>query len=385
MIKRRICVITGSRAEYGLLYWLIKEISNDKNLKLQLLVTGTHLYSYYGSSIKKIDSDFKINQKIDIKLSSNNAQGILNSMSVAQISFGKAYKKLKPDIIVVLGDRYEILSAAIAAMISNIPIAHIHGGEKTEGAMDESIRHSITKMSHLHFTSTLEYKKRLIQLGEQPNRVFYTGGMGVEWIKRTNFLSKRELEKSIKFKFNKKNLLVTFHPVTLENNSKSQFKELLNAIDELDDTNIIFTRANSDIDGKFINQMIDEYTKKNFYKSIVIKSMGQIIYLSSLKYVDAVVGNSSSGLLEAPSFKVATIDIGDRQRGRISCDSVIKCRPLKKEILKSIQKIYTKDFQKLLKNVKNPYEKSFPSKKIVSVLKNFKTQNILKKVFYDLK
>ena len=385
-MKRKICVVTGTRAEYGLLYWLMKEIEADKDLELQLIVTGMHLSPEFGFTYKEIEKEFRIDKKIEMLLSSDTAMGISKSMGLAQISFAEAYEELKPDILVVLGDRYEIFCAVSVAMICNIPIAHLHGGEITQGAFDESIRHSITKMSHLHFTATDEYKNRVIQLGEEPNRVFNVGGMGIENIKRLKLLSKDEFEESINFKLNKKNILVTFHPVTLENSTaKEQFQELLDAIDELENTNIIFTKANSDTDGRIINQMIDEYVTKNSHKSVGFASLGQLRYLSALQYIDAVVGNSSSGLLEAPSFKIATINIGDRQKGRIKALSVIDCEPKKEEILKAFKEIYSKEFQEKLKNVENPYGESCPSKQIIEVLKNVNLANILKKSFYDLK
>ena len=383
---KKICVVTGTRAEYGLLYWLLKEIEADKELELQVIVTGMHLSPEFGLTYKEIEKKFKINKKIEMLLSSDTSVGISKSMGLAQISFAESYDELKPDIVIVLGDRYEIFSATSAAMIARIPIAHIHGGEKTEGAFDESIRHSITKMSHLHFTATNEYKNRVIQLGENPSRVFNVGGMGIENIKRLKLLSKDEFEKSIEFKLNIKNILVTFHPVTLENSTaQEQFKELLDAIDELEDTNIIFTKANSDTDGRVINQMIDEYVTKNSHKSIVFTSLGQLRYLSALQYVDAVVGNSSSGLAEVPSFRIGTINIGDRQKGRIKASSVIDCEPNKDSILKSFEKLYSKEFQETLKTTINPYGNGCASKKIVEILKNVDLKNILKKSFYDLK
>ena len=383
---KKICVVTGTRAEYGLLYWLLKEIEADKELQLQVIVTGMHLSPEFGLTYKEIEKEFKINKKIEMLLSSDTSVGISKSMGLAQISFAESYDELKPDIVIVLGDRYEIFSATSAAMIARIPIAHIHGGEKTEGAFDESIRHSITKMSHLHFTATEEYKNRVIQLGEHPSRVFNVGGMGIENIKRLKLLSKDEFEKSIEFKLNIKNILVTFHPVTLENSTaKEQFQQLLDAIDELEDTNIIFTKANSDTDGRVINQMIDEYVTKNSHKSIVFTSLGQLRYLSALQYVDAVVGNSSSGLAEAPSFKIGTINIGDRQKGRIKASSVIDCEPNKDSILKSFEKLYSKEFQETLKTTINPYGDGCASKKIVEILKSVDLKNILKKSFYDLR
>ena len=383
---KKICVVTGTRAEYGLLYWLLKEIEADKDLELQLIATGMHLSPEFGLTYQTIEKEFKINKKIEMLLSSDTSVGISKSMGLAQISFAESYDELKPDIVIVLGDRYEIFSATSAAMIARIPIAHIHGGEKTEGAFDESIRHSITKMSHLHFTATNEYKNRVIQLGEHPSRVFNVGGMGIENIKRLKLLSKDEFEKLIEFKLNIKNILVTFHPVTLENSTaKEQFQQLLDAIDELEDTNIIFTKANSDTDGRVINQMIDEYVTKNSNKSIVFTSLGQLRYLSALQYVDAVVGNSSSGLAEAPSFKIGTINIGDRQKGRIKASSVIDCEPNKDSILKSFEKLYSKEFQETLKTTINPYGDGYASKKIVEILKNVDLKNILKKSFYDLR
>lgn len=386
MRKRKICIVTGSRAEYGILYWLIKKINSDKDLELQLIVTGMHLSPEFGLTYKEIQKDFRIDKKINMLLSSDTSIGISKSMGIAQYLISKAYNKLKPDIVVVLGDRYEIFSATSAAMISQIPIAHIHGGELTEGSWDDNIRHSISKMAHFHFTATEEYRNRVIQLGEQPDRVFNTGGLGIENIKKLKLLSRSEFEKSIKFKLNEKNILITFHPVTLENNtSKKQFKELLNVIHELDDkTNIIFTKTNSDLNGKIINQMINKFTKKYPKKSIGFTSLGQLRYLSALKHVDVIIGNSSSGLIEAPSFKTATINIGERQKGRIKAKSVIDCLPFKKNIKVSLKKVYSKNFQKVLKDVKNPYENGISSKKIVNILKKIQLKNILKKNFHDI-
>ena len=384
-MKIKICVVTGTRAEYGLLYWVMKEIQADNNLQLQIIVTGMHLSPEFGLTYKEIEKEFEIDKKIEMLLSSDTAIGISKSMGLAQISFAESYNDLKPDLIVVLGDRYEIFSAVSAAMISKIPIAHLHGGETTQGAFDEAIRHSITKMSHLHFTATQEYKNRVIQLGENPNRVFNVGGLGIENIKRLKLLSREEFEKSINFRLNKKNILVTFHPVTLENSTaKEQFQELLDAMDELRDTNIIFTKANSDTDGRVINQMIDEYVVINSYKSVGFTSLGQLRYLSSLQYIDVMVGNSSSGLAEAPSFKIGTINIGDRQKGRIKADSVIDCEPYKISILKACKILYSKKFQKNLENTINPYGDGCVSKEIVEIIKKSDLREILKKSFYDM-
>ncbi len=384
-MKRKICVVTGTRAEYGLLYWLMKGIEADEHLELQLIVTGMHLSPEFGLTYREIEKEFTIHKKIEILLSSDTAVGISKSMGLAQISFAEAYDELKPDLVVVLGDRYEIFSAATAATIARIPLAHLHGGETTEGAYDETMRHSITKMSQLHFVATEVYRKRVIQLGEHPHSVFNVGGLGIENIKRLDLLSKEAFKASIDFNLASKNLLVTFHPVTLEKSTaQQQFQELLNAIDELEETHIIFTKANSDSDGRVINHMIDTYVSKNSHKAIGFTSLGQLRYLSSLQFVDAVVGNSSSGLLEAPSFKIGTINIGDRQKGRMKASSVIDCEPTKKSIQKALSELYSLRFQEHIKMVENPYEKGNTSKDILNVIASVNLKNIMKKTFYDI-
>lgn len=383
---RKICVVTSTRAEYGLLYWLLKEIKADSTLELQLIVTGMHLSPEFGLTYKEIEKDFKIDKKIEILGSSHSKLDICTEVAKVYEKFAPAFSELKPDILVLLGDRYEIFGVAGVASIMQIPIAHIHGGETTQGAFDEAFRHSITKMSHIHFAATREYANRIIQLGEEPSKVFNVGGPGIENIKKLNLLNKDEFEKSINFKFAKKNILITFHPVTLENSSaKEQFSELLKAIDELEDTNFIFTKANSDIDGDVINKMIDEYISKNPQKAVAFASLGQLRYLSAIKFVDIVLGNSSSGISEVPSFKKATINIGDRQKGRARASSVIDVRPVKEEILAAIKKAYSKEFEQILKNAINPYDGGNPSKKMVKILKEVELDSILKKKFYDIK
>ncbi len=382
---RKICVVTSARAEYGLLYWLLKEIEADSELELQLIATGMHLSPEFGLTYKEIEKEFKIDKKIEILGSSHSKLDICTEMAKVYEKFAPAFSELKPDILVLLGDRYEIFGIAGVASIMQIPIAHIHGGETTQGAFDEAFRHSITKMSHIHFAAVKEYANRIIQLGEEPSRVFNIGGPGIENIKKLNLLNKDEFEKSISFKLTKKNILITFHPVTLENYSaKEQFNELLKAIDELEDTNFIFTKANSDIDGYVINKMIDEYISKNSQKAVAFASLGQLRYLSAIKFVDIVLGNSSSGLSEAPSFKKATINIGDRQKGRAKASSVIDVRPVKEEILAAIKKAYSKEFEQILKNTINPYDGGNPSKKMVKILKEVELEGILKKKFYDI-
>ena len=385
MIRKKICVVTGSRAEYGLLYWLMKGINKDPELELQIVATGMHLSSEYANTYQQIEYDgFVIDKKVDIELSSDSELGISKSMGLGMIGCAKAFNDLKPDLCVVLGDRFEIFSAVSAAMIAKIPIGHIHGGEATEGLIDESIRHSITKMSHIHFVATDEYKNRVIQLGEQPDRVFNVGGLGIDNINKLKLLSRKAFEQATNFSLGEKNILVTFHPVTLEKSTAEiQFKELLRALDELLDTKIIFTKSNSDTDGRVINRMIDDYVTDHD-NTISFTSMGQLNYLSALQYMDAVVGNSSSGLIEAPSFKIGTINIGDRQKGRIKAESVISCSSEKDDISKSLIKLYSPEFQNLIKNTKNPYGTGGASKKIINIIKDFNLMGILKKSFYDL-
>ena len=388
MKRRKICIVTGSRAEWGLLCALAKQIKKDsKNCELQIIATGAHLSSEFGLTYKEIEEDgFRINRKVRILSSSDSSSGIAKSMGRALIRFVPAYKSLKPDIVVVLGDRYEIFSASQAALISQIPIAHIAGGEITEGAMDDYFRHCITKMSHLHFTATEIYRKRVIQLGEDPKRVFNTGTPALDNIFNTKLLPKKALEKELNFKFNKRNLLVTFHPVTLgNNNTQRQFQNLLDVLDGLKDANIIFTKANADSGGRVINRMIDRYVSKNPHKSAGFVSMGKFRYLSALKYMDAAVGNSSSGIIEASALGVPAINIGDRQKGRIKPKSVIDCRLEKKDISRAIKKLYSRKFQSSLGSLGNLYGDGRAAERIEKVLRSFNLDNILKKSFLDIR
>jgi len=384
---RTICITTGTRAEYGLLYWLMKEIQNDPDLELQLIATGMHLSPVFGLTYRQIEKDgFKINKKIEMLLSSDTSIGISKSMGLGMIGFAEAYADLKPDIVVLLGDRFEVFSAAAAAMIARIPIAHLHGGETTEGAFDEAIRHSITKMSHLHFTSTGEYRKRVIQLGENPERVFNVGATGIENIQKLPLLLQEDLESEIGFSLGQQCLLVTYHPVTLEQaTSQMQFQNLLNAIDTIDGLHVIFTKANADTEGRIINWMIDEYvsTKKKS-SAISFTSMGQVRYLSAMKHVDAVVGNSSSGIVEAPSFKTPTVNIGDRQKGRIQSRSVINCSPTKDAIIQALKQAFSPEFRQSIQEMTNPYGKENTARNIKEIIKYFDLTNILKKEFCDI-
>lgn len=384
---RKICVITGTRAEYGLLYWTMKALQADNNIDLSICVTGMHLSPEFGLTYKKILEDgFIINEKVETLLSSDTTVGVSKSIGLGIISFSEVFERLNPDLVLVLGDRYEIFAACTAAMISRIPIAHCHGGEATEGLIDEAIRHSITKMSQIHFTSTQEYRNRVIQLGEEPGNVYNVGALGIENINKLKLLTKSEFEESIDFKLKKINFLVTFHPVTLDNlSAEAQFKELLKALDKFEDTAIIFTKPNSDTDGRIIIQLIDEHVKNNSEKAIAFTSLGQLRYLSAIQYMDVVVGNSSSGLIEVPSFKKATINIGDRQQGRVKAASVIDCETSKEDIEKAIKKALSLEFKEELKSSKNPYGEKNSSIEIVEVLKNTDLNGIVKKQFYNLK
>lgn len=383
---KKICVVTGSRAEYGLIKPILEIITKSPKLKLQLIVTGTHLSSKFGYTVKNIIYDgFNINHRVKIPNELDTSKGIVKSLGVGLNNFANPFDKLKPDLLLILGDRTEMLIAAITAMIYRTPIAHIHGGELTEGAYDDAIRHSISKMAHLHFVATDIYKKRVIQLGEQRNRVFNVGGLGPNNIKKMKFLGKKNLEKKLNINFLNKNLLITFHPVTLEpKSSLIQINELMKALSHLKDTRLIFTMPNSDAENGKIFETIIKFCKNNS-NAKYFTSLGQTNYFSCIRYVDGVIGNSSSGLIEIPSFKKYTINIGNRQDGRIKANSVIDCEPNNISIKKAIKKIYSKKFQDKLKIIKNPYEANFDtSKKIVKIIQNKTSQKLLKKKFLDL-
>lgn len=382
---KNIAIITGTRAEYGLLKPLIQAMSEDSEFNLRLMVTGMHLSETFGLTYKQIEADgFNIDRKIDDQLNGDSALAITKAIGTAMIGFSEAFDELNPDLVIILGDRSEILAAATAAMIKGLPIAHLHGGETTEGAYDESIRHAITKMSFLHFTSTEIYRKRVIQLGESPKRVFNVGAIGIDSIKNLKLLNKVEFEKSINFKLKKYSILITFHPVTLEKSTaKRQFKELLNSVDKLEDFTLIFTKPNSDKDGRIIIKMIDEYVMSNSQKAVAFISMGQLRYLSALQFVDVVLGNSSSGIYEVPIFNKPTINIGDRQKGRCMPLSVINCKPETKAIDEALELAFNKKFVKIIKEQKNIYGNGTATSQIIKILKTYKFKGI-KKSFYDL-
>lgn len=384
---RKICVVTATRAEYGLLKCLLDDIKLDNELELQLIVTGTHLSPEFGQTIQQIEADgFNVDKKIEILLSSDTCVGVTKSMGLALISFGEAFDELKPDIVLVLGDRYELIPIVSAANMARIPVAHLSGGELTEGAIDESIRHAVTKLSHLHFTAIEEYSNRVIQMGEQPDRVFTVGEVGLDNLQRIELLSLDAFEQSIEKKLDNKNLLITYHPETTKDKLEVEhdFRELLSSLDATENTLLIFTKANADVGGRLINKMIDDYVAANQNKAIEFSSLGQLRYLSALQYVDAVVGNSSSGIVEAPSFKVATINIGDRQKGRIRASSTQDVNMCQQEITKAINNLYTEDMIDLLKTVVNPYSKGNSSANITNVLKNYDLIKLKTKKFYDI-
>ena len=364
----------------------MRQVDKSKYFELQTIATGMHLSPEFGLTINEIKKDgFKISKKVEMIISADTETSISKSIGLGLVSFTDVLNDLKPDIIILLGDRYEIFSASIAALMLKIPIAHIHGGETTEGAFDEAIRHSITKMSSFHFTTSEEYRNRVIKMGEQPKTVFNVGGLGVDAINNTKLLDKKSLENRIGYNFGKKNIIVTFHPVTLEKNtSSSQIDELLYVLNKLEDLNIIFTLSNSDTYGRIINEKIISFQKYHPKRSKVFTSMGNVNFLSTLSLVDGIVGNSSSGLLEAPTFKIGTINIGDRQKGRLKAESVIDCNPERASIMDAFSQLYSISFKNKIKTTINPYGKGNASKNIMNLLKKINFPVNLKKEFYDL-
>lgn len=384
---KRICIVTATRAEYGLLKPIIKKLREYDDADVKVAVTGAHLSPEFGLTYLEIEKDgIEIDKKIEILLSADTPSAISKSMGLAISGFADYFSESNFDLLVVLGDRYETLAVCIAAINQNIPIAHMHGGETTEGAVDEAMRHSITKMSYLHFTSTQEYKNRVIQLGENPERVFNFGAIGVENIKKCDLMSKDELEKSLGLSLNRPYVVITFHPVTLEGNtSEQQINDLMKVVADYDDMSFIFTKANSDRDGRIINNIIDDFAKEHS-NCIAVASLGLKRYLSAVKYCSIVVGNSSSGILEAPSFNVPTINIGDRQKGRIQAQSVINCKAEYALISDAFKKALDSEFVNSIKNVHNPYEMDGTSDNISNTIMEFLREDKIdiKKKFYDV-
>lgn len=384
-MKRRICVVTGSRAEYGLLKWLMAGIVASPNLELQTVVTGAHLAPEFGATFREIEGDgFPIHKKVDMLLSSDTPQGIVKSMGLELIGLADAFAELAPDMVVLLGDRFEILAAASAAILFGIPLAHIHGGERTEGAYDDAIRHAVTKLSYLHFVAAEEYRRRVIQLGETPDRVFLVGGLGVDAIRRVGLLGKSELEQALGFIFGERNLLVTFHPETLaETSAEEQMAGLLAALATQPDIRLIFTYPNADNDNRPIIRLIQSYVAGR-PDCLAVPSLGQLNYLSCLQFVDGVVGNSSSGLLEVPTFRKGTINIGNRQKGRLRAASVIDSTADEQAIRAAIDQLYSSSFQAILAEVTNPYGEGGAVERIVETLETAPLRGLREKSFVDL-
>jgi len=387
MSRRRVCIVTGTRAEYGLLYWLMREVKDDADLVLQIVVTGMHLSPEFGLTYQQIEEDgFTIDEKVEMLTSSDTPVGIAKSMGLGAIGMADALQRLDPDVLVLLGDRYEMLSVAQAALVARIPIAHLHGGEATKGLIDDPIRHALTKLSHYHFVSADPFRKRVIQMGEHPDRVFTVGAPGLDNFQRMNLLDRDELEQSIEFELGEKSCIVTYHPVTLSEESPTEpFEELLSALDQIENLRIIFTKSNSDTEGRIINQMIDEYVQSNPERSCAFTSLGQRRYLSALKHVDAVVGNSSSGIVEAPSVPVPTVNLGDRQGGRIRAGSIIDCKEDAVDIRGAIRQALSPAFREKIHGVTSPYGDGRSSPRIKEKLREVSLgEDILKKGFYDL-
>ena len=385
-MSRKICVVTGTRAEYGLLRWVMEGIRKSSSLEMQVVATGMHLSPEFGLTYKEIEKDgFTIDRHVEMLLSSDTSVGLAKSMGLGLIGFGEVFDQLRPDVVLVLGDRFETFAAVATALVSKVPVAHLHGGEATEGAFDESLRHAITKMAHLHFVAAEDYRRRVIQLGEHPDRVFLVGGLGIDNIKNLKLLDRAALETALEFKFGKRNLLVTFHPATVEDTASSlQMAELLAALEPLNDTHLIFTMPNADTGGRVLRAMIERFVADHA-NARAFTSLGQMLYLSCVRQADGVLGNSSSGLTEVPSFGKGTINIGDRQRGRLKADSVIDCGPDRQSIASALSRLYSSDFQAGLKTVRNPYGEGGASEKVVKVLQEYSLEGILMKFFYDLR
>ena len=384
---RKICIFTGSRAEYGLLRWVMQGIQDTPELTLQVVATGMHLSPEFGMTIQEMRADgFEPDETIEILLSSDTPTAICKSMGLAMIGYGEALQRLKPDMVVVLGDRFETFCMAAAAQVCHVPLAHIHGGETTEGAIDEAFRHSITKMSHLHFASCEAYRQRIIQMGEAPDRVFNVGALGVENIRCTRLMDRTELAESIGFSLEKAYFFVTFHPVTLEKStSEGQFQSLLDALDAFPEYNVIFTKANADTDGRVINRLIDEYVARQPERCLAVTSLGAHRYLSAMKYATAVIGNSSSGIIEAPSFKVPTVNIGDRQKGRIQAASILDCSADANAVRQTIERALSPAFQKSLSGISNPYDRPGTCSTIVGLLEKTDLFGSTQKTFHAVK
>lgn len=379
--RKKVLAITGSRAEYGLLYWVLHDLHASPDFDLQLVVTGMHLAPEFGLTVREIEKDgLPIARRVEMLLSSDTPGGVVKSMALGLIGMSDAFEQLRPDLVLVLGDRFEIFAAVQAAMVHNIPVVHIAGGDTTEGAFDESIRHSITKMAHLHLVTNELSARRVRQLGEDPKHIFVVGSPGLDYLRRRSLLGKAALEESLGAPLGRRNLLITFHPVTLEDlTGVRQQEELLAALQSLSvDTTLWFTHPNADTGGRALAAALDAWAmgRPNVH---VFSSLGQLRYLSLMSHVDAVVGNSSSGLYEAPSLRVPTVDIGDRQRGRVAAASVLHCEPKRDAIRQAIEKAYTLDCSA----VSNPYGDGASAARILDTIRQLQVgAAMLKKTFH---
>jgi len=383
--KLKLCVVTGSRSEYGLLYPLMKLIKADDDIDMQVVVTGMHLSPEFGLTYREVEKDgFAIDEKVEMLLSGDTDVAIAKSTGLGLIGLTDALHRLQPHWVVLLGDRFETFAAAIAAHIMKIPIIHIHGGEVTIGATDDAFRHAITKMAYLHFTSAEAYRKRVIQLGEDPKRVFNVGAIGLDNVKQLQLLSRAELEQQLGFENINEAVLVTFHPATMEKKSpEQQVKDLINALDT-EQLRVVFTLPNADANSRIIIKLITEFAEKRPERVKAFTSLGQLRYLSLLQYVKAVVGNSSSGIIEAPSFGIPTVNIGIRQEGRIRAESVIDAKASVKEIRSALDKAFSESFRKMCRKVKNPYGKGNAATQILNAIKRVNLPGDHLKLFYDL-
>lgn len=383
--RRRICVVTGTRAEYGLLYWLLREIDDDPDLELRLVVTGAHLAPEFGSTLGAIEADgFRIDARVDALLASNTDVGVCKSLGLGVIGFADAYSFLKPDLLVVLGDRFEILAAVESAMLCNIPIAHIHGGEITEGAMDDAIRHAITKMSHFHFVAAEPYARRVIRMGESPERVWIVGAPALDNISRLELLDADAITADVGLSGEGPLFVITYHPVTRSTvGALEPHSQLMRALDRFPDARLLITKANADAEGSRINRAWEEYVSLNRDRAVLVASLGQRRYLSAVKAASVVIGNSSSGLVEAPALATPTVDIGDRQRGRLKASSVIEARERQDEISAAIVRALSAEFRAELKANMSVYGAPGASARIKEILKTAPLDGVLMKAFYD--
>ena len=386
MATRRVCIVTGTRAEYGLLYWLMREVQEDPELDLQIMATGMHLSPEFGLTYQEIEEDgFEIDEKVEMLTSSDTPVGIAKSIGLGTIGFADALERLDPDFLVLLGDRFEVLALAQTGMVARIPIAHIHGGEVTEGAIDDSIRHAVTKMSHVHFVATASFRKRVIQLGEHPDRVFNVGAPGLDYIRRLDLMSREALESSLGFEFGEPTFMITYHPATVRTRPPEETVEhLLEALQQFPKAHLLFTKANADAEGRKINRRLEEFVEQEGERAQLHVSLGQRRYLSALHHVDLVLGNSSSGLIEAPAIPVPTVNIGDRQKGRPRAESVIDCEPTVEEIEGAIGQALSGEFRRSLKYVDSPYGDGRASPRICERLKSMDEEDISKS-FFDIK